>query len=63
MGNELDRLAIEAEADRLSGVYLRVRLLAQARRIEFEAAGREAVANGVVSAADWDVIREAVGGR
>jgi hypothetical protein len=30
MGSDLDKLAIEAEADRLSGVYLRVLMLAKA---------------------------------
>jgi hypothetical protein len=63
MGADLDRLALEAEADRLSGVYLRVMLLARAQRMEILQAGREAVAKGVVSAADWALVREAIGGR
>ncbi len=56
------RAAIEAEADRLSGVYLRVKLLAQTRRLDFLAAGAEAVRNGLVSAEDWVVVRDALGG-
>jgi hypothetical protein len=63
MSSDLDRLAIEAEADRLSGVFLRILLLAKAARLEFEAAGWEAVARGEVSAADWLTICEATGGR
>ena len=63
MSSDLDRLVIEAEADRLSGVFLRILLLAKATRLEFEAAGREAVARGEVSAADWLTIREATAGR
>ena len=63
MGNDFDKLAIEAEADRLSGVYLRVLMLAKAQRMEFEAAGREAVAKGLVDAADWLTIQAAIGGR
>ena len=63
MGADLDRLALEAEADRLSGVYLRVMMLARAQRMEILQAGREAVAKGVISAADWALVREAIGGR
>ena len=49
---DLDKLAIEAEADRLSGVFLRVKMLAQAQRTDRATAGRDAVAKGLVSAAD-----------
>lgn len=63
MHPDLDKLAIEAEADRLSGIYIRVVMLAQARRVDFIEAGREAVSNGAISAADWVMVREAVGGR
>ena len=63
MGADLDKLTLEAEADRLSGVYLKVMMLARARRIDLLAAGREAVAKGVVSAADWALVREALVGR
>jgi hypothetical protein len=63
MLNDLDKLAIEAEADRLSGGYIRVMMLARAQRIDFLQAGREAVAKGLVSAADWGMLREALGGR
>jgi hypothetical protein len=57
-----DKLAIEAEAEakRLSGVYLRVRMLAQAQRIDVLETGRDAVAKGIISAADWEVVREAI---
>ena len=63
MSADLDRLALEAEADRLGGVYLKVALLARARRLDLLAAGREAVAAGPVRAADWELIREAIAGR
>lgn len=62
---DLDQRAIEAEADRLCGVYLqvKVKVMAQAQRIEILQAGREAVAKGLISADERDVVREAVGGR
>ena len=63
MPANLDKLAVEAEADRLSGVYIRIVMLAQAQRIEFIEAGRDEVAKGLVSAADWVMVREAIGGR
>ena len=55
--------AIEAEADRLSGVYLRVRMMAQAQRIEVLQAGEEAVAKGLISKKDWVIVREAINDR
>ena len=39
-----NKLAIEAEADRLAGVYLRVVMLAQARRIEYDLAAGKSTA-------------------
>ena len=57
---DLDKLAIEAEADRLSGVFLWVKMLAQAQRTDLATAGRVAVAKGLVSAADWALIEEAL---
>jgi hypothetical protein len=60
---DLDELAAEAEADRLSGVYVRVMMLARAQRLDFIQAGRDAVAKGLVSAADRGMLREALGGR
>ena len=63
MLTDLDKQAVEAEADRLSGVYIRIVMLAQAQRIEFIETGRDAVAKGLVSAADWVMLREAIGGR
>jgi hypothetical protein len=56
------RAAIEAEADRLFGVYLRIRALAQRRGLDFLAAGAWAVRHGMETAEDWDLVREAVGG-
>jgi len=38
-------------------------MLAQAQRTDFLQAGRDAVAKGLVSAADWGMLREAMGGR
>ncbi len=61
-GMDSRRAALEAEADRLAGVYLRVKLLAQKRRIAFREAGRAAVAEGLASAEDWLTISEAAGG-
>ena len=58
-----NQLAIEVEADRLSGVYLRIRKLAQAQRIDVLDAGRSAVAKGLVSAADWALVRAAINDR
>ncbi len=63
MSADPDKRAIEAEADRLSGVYLRIRMMAQAQRIEILDAGREAVAKGLVSAADWALVRAAINDR
>jgi hypothetical protein len=63
MRTDLDKLAAEAEADRLSEVYQRITMLARAQRIDFIQAGREAVAKGMVSAADWLMLRDALGGR
>jgi hypothetical protein len=54
---ELDQTAIEAEADRLFGVLLRIRLLAQARCIDFQKAGEEAVRVGLVTQADWRIVQ------
>ncbi|TDH61125.1 hypothetical protein E2C06_18660 [Dankookia rubra] len=61
MSTDLDKLVVEAEADRLSGIYVRITMLARAQRIDFIRAGREAVAEGLVSAADWLMVREAMG--
>jgi hypothetical protein len=61
MLTDLDKLAAEAEADRLSGVYQRIMLLAQAQRTDFLQAGRDAVTKGLVSSADWGMLREAMG--
>ena len=63
MSADLDKLAVEAEADRLSGVYARITVLAQAQCLDFLQAGREAVAKGLVNAGDWLMLREAMGAR
>ena len=57
-----ERQALEAEADRLFGAYIRVTMLCQKRRLGFLEGGAEAVAGGVISAADWDLIREMASG-
>jgi hypothetical protein len=44
MSADPDKLAVEAEADRLSGVYVRIRLLAQAQGVDVIEAGRGAAA-------------------
>jgi len=46
---DVDKLAIEAEADRLSGVYIRMMMLARAKRVDLVQAGRDAVAKGLIS--------------
>ncbi len=63
MSVDPDKLAIEAEADRLSGVYLRIRMLAQAQRVDVIEARRDAVAKGLVSTADWELVRAAISER
>ena len=63
MSPDLNKLVVEAEAGRLSGVYIRIMMLAWAQRTDFLQAGREAVAKGLVSAADWAMVREATGER
>ena len=63
MSTDLNKLAVEAEADRLSGAYIRIMMLARAQRIDFLQAGPEAVAKGLVSEGDWSMVREAIGGR
>ena len=57
------RQAIEDEAARLSGVYVKIKVLAQKRRIGFGEACRAAAAEDLVSLEDWALIREAVEGR
>ncbi len=52
--------AVEAEADRLYGVYLRIRLLAQKRGLDLPAAGAAAVREGMVKPEDWELVREAI---
>ena len=61
VSTELDRLATEAEADRLAGIFEQIRLLAQAQRLSFIQAGRDAVAKGLITASDWALVREALG--
>lgn len=55
---DADQIAIEIEADRLFAVFIRVRLLSQTRKIEFALAGEEAVRGGLISVADWAMLRE-----
>jgi hypothetical protein len=54
--------AVEAEADRLFGVYVRSRLLARQRGLDLLAAGAAAVREGLVKPEDWELVREAIGG-
>lgn len=54
----LSERATEAEADRLFAVFIRIRLLAQTRKVEFALAGEEAVRGGLVAEADWQLIRQ-----
>ena len=50
------------EADRLFGVYVRIRLLARQRGLDLLAAGAAAVREGLVKPEDWELVREAIGG-
>ena len=52
--------AVDAETERLRGVFLRVRLLAQARGLDIPTAGDAAVREGLVEAKDWALVREAI---
>ncbi len=49
-------------ADRLFGVYVRVRLLAQQRGLDLVAAGATAVREGLVKPENWELVRKAIGG-
>ena len=51
----------EAETARLAEVYLRVKALAQRRRMELEQAGAAAEIEEMVTAADWVLVKEAMG--
>lgn len=55
---DLRDAATEAEADRLFGVFLRIRVLAQSRHTDFLQAGEEAVRNGLVTKEDWLLIKQ-----
>lgn len=55
---DVNRIAIEAEADRLFAVFIRIRLLAQTRGLQFDQAGEQAVTEGMVSEGDWLLIRQ-----
>lgn len=55
---DIHQQAIEAEADRLLGVFIRIRMLAQSQHIEFAQAGEDAVRKGLVTEADWLVIKQ-----
>lgn len=56
---DLRQAATEAEAGRLFGLFLRIRVLAQTRGLEFLQAGDEEARNGLVTAEDWALIRQA----
>lgn len=47
----------------MSGVYIRITMLAHAQRTDFLQVGRDAVAKRLVSAADWLMLSEALGGQ
>ena len=51
--------AAEAEAERLTGVFLRVRMLARERGLDVFAA--VAMHEGLMAAEDWRVLRRAIG--
>ena len=52
--------AIDAETERLRGVFLRIRLLAQARGLDIPTAGDAAVREGLVEPKDWALVRGAI---
>ena len=53
-----ERQALEAEADRLLGQFIRISMIAKKERIGFLEAGSVAIERGIVSEADWDLIRQ-----
>ncbi|HYI82758.1 MAG TPA: hypothetical protein VEX11_06050 [Acetobacteraceae bacterium] len=57
------RQAIEDQTARLSGVHVKVRVVAQKRRIGFVEAGRAAATEELVSLEDCALIWEAIEGR
>ena len=59
-GADPDKLDLEAKAARLSGIYLRVWMLARAQHIDILQAGKEAVAKGLIRAKDWELLRRAI---
>lgn len=63
MSRTAEQAIFEAEVDRLFGIYLRIKLLAQSRRMEVEAAGHEAAANGLIQPEDWVMVRQAITGQ
>jgi hypothetical protein len=62
-GPSIHQLAVRAEADRLAGVYLRIKLLAQSRRIECLQGCEAAMHEGLETEASWSLVWEATGGR
>lgn len=54
------RQATEAEAARVSGVYMKVTIMAQKQKRDLVAVGREAVEKGVIEAPDWQLVEEAI---
>jgi hypothetical protein len=53
--------AAEAEAERPTGVFLRVRMLARERGLDVFAAAAVAMREGLVAEEDWRVLRRAIG--
>ena len=54
------RAAIETEADRLCGVFLRIGSLARERGLDLLMAGAQGVHEGTVAPEDWRRVREAI---
>jgi hypothetical protein len=52
--------AVDAETERLRGVFLHIRLLAETRGLDIPTAGDAAVREGLVEPRDWALVREAI---
>ncbi|MBL6082489.1 hypothetical protein JMJ56_31475 [Belnapia sp. T18] len=52
-----DKATFEAELDRLTGVYLKLKVAAQKQGIEIETAARQAAEAGTLTPEDYEMIR------
>ena len=57
----LDKATFDAELDRLTGVYLKLKVAAQSHGIEIETAARQAFEGGQLTAEDYEMVRLLLG--